>query len=320
MERGCDCMYFCNDNPGIRSFAESRGFGFVPVPEVKLPDEQKWMQEELISYDAVLIDSYNVSSEYISSLNRPAFTVACYDDNALYKYNCDMLINGNLHASGLEFKFGNKKPITLLGGEYTPLRREFYKQHEPPKIRKEANRVLICLGGADIRSFTPTVVAAICEIPNIELTIVLGAMTTCDAAVKTAAAQAAIPNKNIKIIKAPPSIAEVVRSCDIAITSAGSMVYELAALGIPSIIIVQADNQKQIANHLDKNGLMRYIGDWNKTDSKQIRHETENLLGDAQRRKRESKALKQAVSRNGAENVAKKLLETIVRKKGNGDS
>jgi len=56
-------------------------------------------------------------------------------------------------------------------------------------------------------------------------------------------------------------MAEVMRGCDIARTAGGSTVYELAALGIPSVIIVQAGNQERIAEYLDRNGLMKCTGD-----------------------------------------------------------
>ena len=306
---GCECVYFSRDNEELRAFVKARGIGFEAVPISELSKELDWMKNFLIEYDILIIDSYSISDWYIDALNRPGFVVACLDDNALYRYSCDVVINGNLHAKELKYRVGGKNPLMLLGGKYTLLRDEF-RIAKPIEIRKKANRVFVCFGGSDPHNSTMLAIKTLQAIPGIEITAVLGAMAICADEICANA-----ENINVNVIKDPPVISEIMCSCDIAVTACGSMIYELAALGIPSVVMVQADNQKLTAEYLNKNSLMKVIYGSSKAHIKSLRNETEDLLNDFNRRKRENLALKNTVTRQGAENVTRELLNIMDGKK-----
>jgi len=254
------------------------------------------------SFDIVIIDTYQVDDSYIANIRNPKRLLVCYDDNALYTYCCDVLLNANLHADQLDFMFHGKPPKLLLGAQYALLRREFWEE-ESILINDVANNVFICFGGSDVRNFTPFAVKALQQLPNINLTVVLGDYTECDDAV------IALESANVNVLKTPSSIADVMKSCDIAVVSAGSMVYELAALGIPSIIITQADNQYKIAHFLESASLMKWLGDWDAISPESLHVEVENLRNNFVRRKDESDRLSNAVNRKGALNTARAILE-----------
>ena len=50
---------------------------------------------------------------------------------------------------------------------------------------------------------------------------------------------------NINLYKNVSNMAEIMKKCDLAISAAGSTLYELASLSIPSIVFSFADNQKK---------------------------------------------------------------------------
>ncbi|MDR0919482.1 MAG: DUF354 domain-containing protein [Oscillospiraceae bacterium] len=245
---------------------------------------------DLGNYDIVIIDTYWVTDEFIANTNK--FTV-CYDDNALYCYSCDVLINANFYAEELNLRFGNKKPELLLGSKYALLRKQF-QISEPISVKEKAEKIFVCFGGSDLRNFTPKIVETL---KDYNLEIVLGAETQCD--------------ENIKLPfhKNPENIAEIMKKCDIAVTACGSMVYELASLGLPFIAVVQADNQQLVSEYIDKNNLGTICGDWNNFDSLQLKEEVELLIGNYERRVEEHNNLIKAVNKNGAELVAKGILE-----------
>jgi len=261
-------------------------------------------EDETIDYspfDIVMIDTYQVSDEYIASLNSPDRLLVCYDDNALYTYSCDILLNANLHAHELNFRFGEKIPRLLLGGKYALLRGEF-RNAAPVSVRKDANQVFICFGGSDLRNMTPKVINTLKEIGGIHLSVVLGPYTNNDEEVY------ALSNENITIFKAPQSISAIMSNCDIAITAAGSMIYELAAIGLPAITIIQADNQYLIADYMSRHDLMNCIGDWGNIDLIRLKNDVISLLSDFDKRKEKSKTLKETVNKNGAANAAKEII------------
>lgn len=253
-------------------------------------------------FDIIVLDTYQVDNKYIADLNVPGRIVVCYDDNALYAYNCDILLNANLHAAELRFKFEGKTPSLLLGGKYALLRREL-RTAAPFVIREKADRVFVCFGGSDLRNITPRVIEALKSMESVRLSVALGALTSCDDEVF------ALANDNVSVHKTPAAISDLMRQCDIAVTAAGSMVYELAALGMPAITITQADNQSLIAEYMSRNGLMKCVGDWQNVDFNNLGSEVESLLRDASRRKTESNALKKTVDKNGAINAAGDILK-----------
>ncbi len=254
-------------------------------------------------FDIVILDTYQINDEYITNLRTSNRLLVCYDDNALYTYCCDILLNANFHATELEFKFYGKPPKFLLGSHYALLRREFWEA-EPISIKKNANQVFLCFGGSDVNNFSPRAIKALNRIPNVNLTIILGAYTRCDREV------IALKTDNVKIIKNPLHISHTMMNCDIAVAAAGSMVYELAALGIPSIVISQADNQHKIAQYLEQNKLMKWLGDWDSVSPEELQRQVEDLLDDVLRRKMESKQISKIIDRKGALNAAKIILET----------
>lgn len=262
-------------------------------------------EDEPVNYsgfDIVILDTYQINDKYIASLNTNGRLLVCYDDNALYTYSCDVLLNANFHANELSFRFGDKIPKLLLGPHYALLRREF-QEAQPITIKKDAANVFICFGGSDVRDFTPLAIRALHNIPCVNLTVVLGAYTQCDDEVFT------LESGNVQIFKNPDNLSGIMRSCDIAITAVGTMVYELAALGLPAIVITQIDNQNLTAEYLQRNKMMRCIGDWENIHQETIKTEAESLLKDTERRETESKRLIGTVNRKGAQSAAYDILE-----------
>ena len=252
-------------------------------------------------FDIIILDTYQVSDEYIAGLNAHGRTLVCYDDNALYTYNCDILINANIYAQELEFKLAGKSPTMLIGGNYALLRREF-RENEPIIARQHANHVFVCFGGSDLRNMTASVVDALQRIDDIQLSVVLGEYTNCDEDVND------IAEENTAVFKTPISICQIMSSCDIAVTSSGSIIYELAAIGLPAIIVPQVDNQFLVAEYMLRNELMKCTGNWENIDFGCLKNEVTLLLGDYDRRKLESIRLQKVVDKNGAINAARKII------------
>ena len=267
-------------------------------------------EDEPIDYsgfDIIILDSYLLNDGYITKLNASNRALVCYDDNALYTYDCDIVLNSNLYASELDFKFSGKTPKMLLGGKYALLRKEFRDSH-PIAINKKATRLFVCFGGSDTRNMTPQVIKALQDITGVELSVVLGDYTSNDDEVHAA------KGANVIIHKSPSSMVEVMSKCDIAVASSGSMTYELAALGIPALTISQAENQFLISEYMTRNELSKSLGNWKNVDFDYVKNETIALLADYERRKDESKRLSEAVDKNGAVNAALSILSITERK------
>lgn len=57
-------------------------------------------------------------------------------------------------------------------------------------------------------------------------------------------------------------VASLMRQCRAAVSSAGSTVFELCAIGVPTCTFIFVDNQMTDAVYFDREGLMPYVGDF----------------------------------------------------------
>jgi spore coat polysaccharide biosynthesis predicted glycosyltransferase SpsG len=63
-------------------------------------------------------------------------------------------------------------------------------------------------------------------------------------------------NPHIALHVDPPSMPELMIACDVALGAGGSTAWERACLGLPSIAIILADNQRPFARELDVGGVL----------------------------------------------------------------
>ena len=255
-------------------------------------------------YNIIILDSYELNNEYIAKLNDPNRLVVCCDDNANYTYNCDVVLNPNLYSYEIKIKTAVKTPNMLLGGKYALLRKEFRESY-PIKIRKNANHIFVCFGGSDLRNMTPKVIKTLRNIKGVKLSVVLGKYTKNNEEV------AALESENVSVYKTPKRISEIMNSCDIAVTASGSMINELAVLGIPTITITQAENQFLLTEFLVRKSLIKSAGNWINTDFEFLRKIVVSLLSNYDNRRTISRRIQKMVDKNGAYNSAYEILKMI---------
>ena len=105
------------------------------------------------------------------------------------------------------------------------------------------------------------------------------------------------------------------KQCDIAVTAAGSTVYELCACGVPSIIYTFADNQLAIARTVSEMGLLPWVGDVRenmKSCMDNIISEIENLKNDKGNRNRQSQNMTHLVDGKGCARIVKEIKEIFL--------
>jgi UDP-2,4-diacetamido-2,4,6-trideoxy-beta-L-altropyranose hydrolase len=73
-----------------------------------------------------------------------------------------------------------------------------------------------------------------------------------------------IADDNTRLIHAPDAegMKAVMLESDIAVTSGGQTLYELARLGVPSVALAVADNQRNNVAAWEKNGFVENAGAW----------------------------------------------------------
>jgi len=231
----------------------------------------------------VVLDGYHFDEVYQRQVREAGHRLLVIDDNAHLKhYYADIVLNQNLHAEQLPYSC---EPYTslLLGTRYVLLRREFlaWKEKLQREIPEVACRVLITLGGGDSDNQTLKVIQALQEvaIPDLEATVVIGASNPHASALNEAAKQSRIP---IRIVCDAKNMPELMSRADVAVAASGSTFWELAFMGVPSLVFVLADNQRYLADVLGKLGLAIVIPGCNNPSPTQLIQAATRLLEGAE--------------------------------------
>jgi UDP-2,4-diacetamido-2,4,6-trideoxy-beta-L-altropyranose hydrolase len=258
--------------------------------------------------DTVIIDHYRADEAYQNILYESGIKWLQFDGAARYPIWADWVLNMSPTASeNLYEKFKPRKDICfLLGPRYALLRREFMQWRFPARQNRPVGRILLTFGGGDDRGATIFCLKAIQSLlEDLELVVLLSSSNPKKKDIVTWCKES---RANIKIVMDAEETAPYMVSTDLAITAGGMTVFELAALGVPAIILQTADNQVPIARAWQQCGYGVDVGHLERLHSEDLQREIILLMQDVGRRETMTTAGKAMVDGLGARRVAQALL------------
>jgi UDP-2,4-diacetamido-2,4,6-trideoxy-beta-L-altropyranose hydrolase len=185
--------------------------------------------------DWLLIDSYAATEDYIA-LQKNAVRVAVIDDlNALDRFDCDLLINPAQAVRPVDYE--RKTPARLLlGADYALIRKEFSARSAVP----ESDVITIMFGGSDPMQLTGHCAEITHEaLPDAQIRIIAGPANQHTDNLLALARKV----DHIRLSVSPDSVVDVLAGSQLVITAAGGSVGEVAAIGLPALVLVVYDNQ-----------------------------------------------------------------------------
>lgn len=211
--------------------------------------------------NSIILDSYFVTAKYMETIKQ--YSQLIYIDDVMsFPYPADVLINYNIYASKTQYTnlyLGRKMPKMLLGSRYVPLREEF-QRGKVIEIKNDVKSILFSAGGADPERIALRFVKNIIYNEKFNDTIfhvVLGSFEPD----KDEIEEISRFNNNIVTHTNVSRMAELMLQCDLAVSAAGSTLYELCACGVPTITYVLADNQVYGATAFSNLDIMINAGD-----------------------------------------------------------
>lgn len=209
------------------------------------------------SIDWLIVDHYALDQRWEGKVKPYIDKVMVIDDLAERRHVCDILLDQNLGRQEFEYlHLVPKNCKTLTGPRFALLRPEFSLLREKSLKRREVSdlrNVLITMGGIDRHDATSSVLDAlkICSLPaNCEITVIMGSHAPWLDRVRDVAQT--MPWET-KVRVNVSDMAQVMYESDLCIGAAGSTSWERCCLGVPTIILILADNQRKIANELSNN-------------------------------------------------------------------
>ena len=253
---------------------------------------------------ACIIDSYYVTDRYLKEIKEITKT-AYFDDLNDSCWELDVLINYNIFGTSLDYS-GYKKNSTMLclGPQYAPLRNEFIGLPKR-EIENKVADVLVSAGGVDPQKVTECIINNICpKWPTIRFHFVVGKLNPRIADLKK------FESGNIILHIDEKNMSGLMMNCDVAVSAAGTTLYELCATGIPTVTYSLADNQLVATKEFESQGIMLSAGDYRDNDDFTIALEEKLtlLLDGKEKRKELSGKMQSLVDGRGAVRVADEIL------------
>jgi RimJ/RimL family protein N-acetyltransferase len=175
-----------------------------------------------------------------------------------------------------------------------------------------ATKVLVTLGGTDADNVTSKVIQALRKISleGLEAIVVVG-----DSNPHQAELRAALAGKGdaLCLQTSVTDMADLMAWADVAVAAGGTTSWERALMGLPSLVIILADNQREIAEASERVGIGWNLGPHQLLSVSATAGSLERLMKDAGTRARMARRGSELVDGQGAVRVVRELRDAHIR-------
>jgi UDP-2,4-diacetamido-2,4,6-trideoxy-beta-L-altropyranose hydrolase len=228
---GIEATFAVSGGSAVEELIESAGFAASAVNDLADAEEVAGAVERS-GAAAIVIDSYRVD-EPVFRTCKAAVTVAI-DDVADRPLPVDIVVNSAPGAQRLPYR-DLTDALLLLGSDYALLRPEFAARAHRT-IRASIERVLVTLGGGDHRVLSSEVAQwCLAARSTAEIEIVAGPFWP---------GKEPIVSDRMTVLD-DPDMREAMLRADLAVSAGGQTLFELAATGLPAVVIETASNQRR---------------------------------------------------------------------------
>ena len=253
--------------------------------------------------DVCIVDFYSYKSEYYKKLKKFYEIIMLFDDcKYIVPDHVSGVINPNIHAQSKLYPAGIK---VFSGKKYILIREEFNKIIK----NKRRKHIFLCVGGSDPENQMNRLISILLKSTNLSIDAVYG------------------PGfQNLKVVNywknhprifthiSVTEIGKLMSKAVYAVTSSGSMIYELASIGIPAISIALAHNQKPIGEKFKKSDLINYIGYFKNLTNYKIKNKIKNFEKKILSKKIFFKK-EEIINKNGRKKLARDIEKWAIIKK-----
>ncbi|MDA9288780.1 UDP-2,4-diacetamido-2,4,6-trideoxy-beta-L-altropyranose hydrolase [Amylibacter sp.] len=282
VEKGLRCEFICRKHDGhLTQFIKDKGFNVYNLNKSKMTsyiedDYLSWLGEteendafecikilKIHSVSWVVVDHYGIGKNWEKLIKNYCNKLFSIDDLADKIHDCDALLDqtyGRNKNDYIDLVPDNCDIFT--GSRYALLRSEF-SVHRPKSLSRREDgsikKVMINLGGVDKNNHTLAILNILekmDDLKNINFSVVLGSSAPNLESVQEKCLK---HRYNIELLVAVDNMAELMSNCDLAIGAAGTTTWERCCLGLPTILLTLAKNQKHIVDNLSKENIALVI-------------------------------------------------------------
>lgn len=284
--RGATCQFICRAHEGnLIDFIRSKGYVVHALPMTHLTPEEGPVQKDASPSalahglwlgatqaqdatacapilaaqrpDWLIVDHYALDAHWERALAPHCRQLMVIDDLADRPHACQILLDQTFGRDPADYRPWVPADCRLLcGSQYALLRPEFaalrhyslQRRAQQPALRE----LLITMGGVDKDNATAHVLQALrtCPLPaDCRITVVMGATAPWLDKVRTQAQDMPWPTR---VLVGVSDMAQLMADSDLAIGAAGATSWERCCLGLPTAMMVLAENQRNAARLLEQ--------------------------------------------------------------------
>lgn len=240
------------------------------VERIECPDPESLGQCLEASWEGrrphlLVTDSYRLQSAYYRGLREayPSVPHFAFDDAG---EKAAFPLSGLIHPHPSAGATEPGPTEVLAGSDFVVIREDFLG-----KERIRGNRVdtlLVAFGGSDPEGQTLRLAGILgkAELPFRSIRLVLGPAFEGESEIRSRVDG----DPRFEVLRAPADLVEVMAGAGLAVCGGGAMCYEFLHLGVPVLVIQLADNQREAAEAVARQGCGWNLGRFDRADDAAI--------------------------------------------------
>ena len=261
-KRGGRCSFLCSSLPdGMKQKIEGEACELHRLSHSGGTEKEATETSEMLQRLQprwLLVDGYSFDADYQKGLHPPQYCrIACISDFGPGDFHSpDLVVHPNIAITG-DYDTEGMAPRVLAGPQYALLRSEI-RRTRLRTAAKSAARILISVGGSDPGEAAMAVTEMLIEkgVPErAAIRVILGP------AYPGEGPMGHMVHPAVEIVRAPESMRDHYEWADTAICPPSTTALELAHHGVPSGLIVTAENQLKVLEAMQDMDLATCLGD-----------------------------------------------------------
>jgi UDP-2,4-diacetamido-2,4,6-trideoxy-beta-L-altropyranose hydrolase len=307
--RGHTVLFVCSSAPGhLIELVRSRGYRCEALPPgIDISEDARLTTAAATRLgrpvDWLIVDHYGLDARWEQIARRVARRLFVIDDLADRPHEGDVLLD-SAHDESVADLYRRLVPPTtklLLGPRYILLRREFFSRPHAPRLPAAVRRILVTFGGNDPLNMTGLALRALAQpvFAPLVIDVTLGLSNPRLEEVRKQAQAIA----NVTVYVQHPEPSKLMAQADLCLGAGGTTTWERCYLGLPTLIVVLAENQQDFAEACDRLGVVRYIGRGEMLSADDLRNAVVSAMDDSSWRVASSAAGQALVDGKGISRV-----------------
>lgn len=262
--------------------------------------------------DLFVADHYQRDVHFEEACRPFTRQILVLEDATGRPHDCDFLLDAaTTNCSAYQGRVPAQARL-LLGPTYALVRRSFIARRAEALRRRDGRpveNILISFGATDPMNVTAIALDALAPYADeISITIALSSR-----APHVETVRARLP-RNARLVLDAANMAELITDADIGLGGAGTSGYERAVLGLPSLLLRLADNQRGIAALMVQAGAALDAGTLDAGLGSRLRGLVGGLMADPAARTRHARAAAALVDGRGAARIMVAALDPAAAK------